>query len=214
MLHYPKIPGSRNAPAGRCVAFEKLDGTNLHWCWDRDFGWHAFGTRRDEFNLTPEGIEAFAGRHAHLAEAPEVFRATLADGLEAVFRESPEYGEVQGFKAFAEFLGPNSFAGFHKGDDLKELRLFDVAADQGGFVGPGMFVEDFGHLPIPRIVYEGKLTGKFADDVRRGRYGVAEGVVCKGGTGGSDIWMVKIKTDAYLERLKRAFADRWEDYWE
>lgn len=214
MLHYPKILGSRNAPAGRCVAFEKLDGTNLHWCWDRDFGWHAFGTRRDEFNLTPEGIEAFAGRHAHLAEAPEVFRATLADGLEAVFRASPKYGEAQGFKAFAEFLGPNSFAGLHKGDDPKELRLFDVAADPGGFVGPGMFVEDFGHLPIPRIVYEGKLTGKFADDVRRGRYGVAEGVVCKGGAGGSDIWMVKIKTDAYLERLKRAFADRWEDYWE
>src|SRR6185436_13232387 len=41
MLHYPKIPGSKDAPDGRCVAFEKLDGTNLHWCWDRDCGWHA-----------------------------------------------------------------------------------------------------------------------------------------------------------------------------
>ena len=30
MLHYPKIAGSRDAPAGRCVAFEKVDGTNLH----------------------------------------------------------------------------------------------------------------------------------------------------------------------------------------
>src|SRR5207249_3372336 len=29
MLHYPKIPGSRDAPAGRSAAFEKLDGTNL-----------------------------------------------------------------------------------------------------------------------------------------------------------------------------------------
>ena len=36
MLHYPKIPGSSAAPVGRCVAFDKLDGTNLHWCWDRD----------------------------------------------------------------------------------------------------------------------------------------------------------------------------------
>jgi hypothetical protein len=25
--------------------FEKLDGTNLHWYWNRAFGWHAFGTR-------------------------------------------------------------------------------------------------------------------------------------------------------------------------
>jgi len=37
---------------------------------------------------------------------------------------------------------------------------------------------------------------------------------CKGGTGGPDVWMVKVKTYAYLERLKQAFADRWEDYWE
>ena len=49
---------------------------------------------------------------------------------------------------------------------------------------------------------------------RTGRYGVAEGVICKGGVGGDDVWMVKIKTYAYLERLKQAFADRWEEYWE
>jgi peptidase E len=47
-----------------------------------------------------------------------------------------------------------------------------------------------------------------------GKYGVQEGVVCKGGTGGSDIWMVKIKTHSYMERLKKAFAERWEEYWE
>jgi hypothetical protein len=39
-------------------------------------------------------------------------------------------------------------------------------------------------------------------------------VVCKGGTGGSDIWMVKIKTHRYMERMKKAFAERWEEYWE
>jgi len=26
--------------------------------------------------------------------------------------------------------------------------------------------------------------------------------------------MVKIKTYAYMERLKAAFADNWEDHWE
>ena len=31
MLHYPKMPDGKNAPSERCVAFEKLDGTNLHW---------------------------------------------------------------------------------------------------------------------------------------------------------------------------------------
>jgi hypothetical protein len=37
--------------------------------------------------------------------------------------------------------------------------------------------------------------------------------VCKGGTG-ADLWRVKIKTDAYMEKLKQAFASDWERYWE
>ncbi|MGL6072598.1 MAG: hypothetical protein ACRC8S_00420 [Fimbriiglobus sp.] len=214
MLHYPKMAGSRDAPEGRCVAFEKYDGTNLHWDWDRDFGWHAFGTRRDEFNLTEAGIAQFNSRHAHLRQCVEVFQTSLAARIEQVFCENPAYVGYQSLKAFTEFLGPNSFAGLHKEDDPKELRLFDIFAEPFGMMGPHQFVADFGHLPIARVVYEGRLTGKFAEDVRVGKYGVVEGVVCKGGSGGTDHWMVKIKTYAYLERLKQAFADRWEDYWE
>ena len=144
------------------MAFEKYDGTNLHWDWDRDVGWHASGTRGDEFNLTAEGVAGFVRRHAHLQQSVAVFRAALADGLEKVFRDHPSYARFQGVKAFTEFFRPNWFA--------KAVRL--------------------------------------------GTYGVAEGVVCKGGTGGPDVWMVKIKTYAYLERLKQAFADRWDEYWE
>jgi hypothetical protein len=81
-------------------------------------------------------------------------------------------------------------------------------------VGPRQFVDDFGHLDAARVVFQGKLTGQLAEDVRRGRFGVEEGVVCKGGRGGADLWMVKIKTHAYMEKLKQAMADRWEDYWE
>jgi hypothetical protein len=214
MLHYPKIPGSENCPSGSCIAFEKYDGSNLHWDWDRDFGWHSFGTRRDEFNLTDEGISEFKKRHAHLAQSVDVFNFTLAEKIAAIFTENPRYAAFPAAKVFTEFFGPNSFAGLHKSEDPKELRLFDVQMDPLGLIGPEQFVADFGRLPIPRIVYRGKLTGRFSDDVRSGRYGTMEGVVCKGGTGGDDLWMVKIKTHAYLERLKNAFADRWEDYWE
>ena len=214
VLHYPKIPGSRNAPDGRCFAFEKYDGTNLHWAWERDFGWHAFGTRRDEFNLTEAGIEEFIHKHAHLAQCVSVFQESLATGLEHIFREVPKYTTIQSFKVFTEFFGPNSFAGLHKDDDPKELRLFDVWVDSYGMLGPAQFIADFGDLPSATVVYEGKLTGKFAEEVRVGKYPVAEGVVCKGGAGGSEVWMVKIKTYAYLERLKQAFAERWEEYWE
>lgn len=214
MLHYPKIPGSKDAPTGRCVAFDKVDGTNLHWQWDRDFGWHAFGTRRDEFNLMTEGVAAFGLAHPGLEAAAGLFLGRLADGLERVFRDHPAYRDFPALTAYTELVGPNSFAGAHRPDDPKELVLFDVAAAGYGFVGPRAFVADFGHLPTPRVVYEGKLTGTFLEAVREGKYGVAEGVVCKGGAGGPDVWMVKVKTYAYLDRLKAAFGDRWRDYGE
>lgn len=214
MLHYPKIPGSRGCPSGRCLAFEKYDGTNLHFDWDRDFGWHAFGTRRDAFNLNAEGIGQFDLAHPGLEECVSDFHNTLAGGLEQVFRDHSSYQNFNGLKVFAEFIGLGSFAGMHRPGEQKRLVPFDVEAEGFGLLGPRQFVDDFGHLPIARVVYEGKLTGQFAEDVRAGKYGVAEGVVCKGGRGGPDLWMAKIKTYAYLARLKAAFSDRWEDYWE
>lgn len=214
MLHYPKIPGSSAAPLGKCVAFEKLDGTNLHWSWDREFRWHAFGTRRDEFNLTVDGEAAFGAAHPGLEGATSVFRTTLAEPLDAILRDHPNYAKFTTVKVFAEFLGEKSFAGAHKPHDPKRTVLFDVWAEGYGFVSPQQFVNDFGHLSTPRVVYTGKLTGAFLEAVREGKYGVAEGVVCKGGAGGEDVWMVKVKTYKYLERLKKSFGAQWQDYWE
>lgn len=213
MLHYPKIPGSKNAPSGHCVAFEKLDGTNLHWCWDRDFGWHAFGTRRDEFDLIPTGTAAFTAAHPELETAPCVFLDSLADQLEHVLRTHHDCAAYPAFKVFTEFVGPNSFAGRHRADDPLETVLIDVWAEGYGFLGAEAFVAAFGHLPIPNVVYRGKLTGTFLEAVRRGKYDVTEGVVCKGGHG-ADVWMVKVKTFAYLERLKMSFGAKWEAFWE
>ncbi|WP_227254720.1 hypothetical protein [Frigoriglobus tundricola] len=143
-----------------------------------------------------------------------MFLASVADPLDAILRDHANYAAFTTVKAFTEFVGTNSFAGAHKPDDPEQTRLFDVWVDGYGFIGPQQFVADFGHLPSPRVVYTGKLTGTFLEAVRVGRYGVAEGVVCKGGTGGVDVWMVKVKTYAYLERLKESFGARWEDYWE
>ena len=213
-MHYPKIPGGKNAPDGRCVAFEKLDGTNLHWCWERDFGWHAFGTRRDEFNLSPDGMAAFVAAHPGLDDAPVAFLETVADSLDRVFRTNTDYATYPAMKAFTEFLGSNSFAGRHKSDEPKATVLIDVWVEGYGFVAPETFVAHFGGLPTPRVVYRGKLTGAFMEAVRKGKYDVTEGVVCKGGTGGEDVWMVKVKTYAYLKRLKTEFGAKWEEFWE
>ncbi|MCR9230728.1 MAG: RNA ligase family protein [bacterium] len=210
-LAYPKIPDSRAAPLEKCIAFEKYDGTNLHWVWEPELGWYAFGTRRNRFDLDDRGIAAFTEDHPELAQAPALFLDEFAAPLQSTLLSRPDFATRE-VTVFTEFLGPRSFAGRHNADDDKQLILFDVAIENQ-LLGPAQFLEDFGHLPVARVVYRGRFTGQFTSDVRAGKYAVAEGVICKGGTGPS-LWMAKIKTDAYLARLKTAFADNWEQYWE
>ncbi|QDT91233.1 RNA ligase family protein [Gimesia algae] len=209
-LAYPKIPDSSNAPLGKCFAFEKYDGTNLHWVWERELGWYAFGTRRNRFDLDEAGINGFNQAHPGLEESSELFLQTLGEPLNDIFRE--QYPQNSEMIVYTEFFGPQSFAGMHKADDPKQLILFDIATE-AGILGPEAFLNDFGHLPVAAVVYRGKFNGQFASDVRAGKYDVTEGVICKGGSG-SDLWMAKIKTDDYMSRLKAAFAEKWEQYWE
>ena len=124
-----------------------------------------------------------------------------------MLRDNPKSESYDSVKAFTELFGPNSFAGMHKPDDPKQLVLFDIWAEGYGFLIPWQFVADFGHLPIARVVCEGPVS-RFAEDVRAGKYDVAEGVVCNGGAGGADLWMVKVKTHAYRGKLQQAFADK------
>ncbi|VTS05840.1 RNA ligase family protein [Tuwongella immobilis] len=222
MLYYPKIPGSRAAPSGRCVAFEKYDGTNLHWDWDADFGWVSFGTRRDAFDWSDHGIAAFAEAHPDLADATRIFEANWAHSLAATLAGLPAERLGASVRCFTEFFGPSSFAGRHLRHEPKELRLIDVESESAGMWFPDDFLRDFGHLAIARVIASGKLTGQFADEIRRGKFPLAEGVICKGvhrqrqadGRVMESLWMVKIKTDAYQARLRQAFADRWEEFWE
>ncbi|MCA9178764.1 MAG: hypothetical protein KDB14_30085, partial [Planctomycetales bacterium] len=165
-LIYPKIPGSNAAPLAQCIAFEKYDGTNLHWAWDCELGWHAFGTRRDRFDLDAYGIKEFAGAHPELESAARLFRQSLEGPLTAVLRDQNCFNSSQ-IVAFTEFLGASSFAGRHREAEEKRLVLFDIQTEQG-MLAPDLFVEHLDALPIARTVYRGRLTGKFATDVREG----------------------------------------------
>ena len=156
------MPGSGAAPLARCVAFDKYDGTNLHWVWERELGWYGFGTRRDRFDLDDAGIAEFNAAHPGLEQAAPIFLDSLADSLTGVL-ETHEFYDSPEIIAFTEYLGPNSFAGKHKTDDPKQLVLFDIQI-AAGFLAPELFVEHFADLPIARVVYRGKLTGKFTTD--------------------------------------------------
>jgi hypothetical protein len=211
-LVYPKIPDSKNCPWERCIAFEKYDGTNLHWVWNVQLGWYAFGTRRDRFDLDEQGIAQFHAAHPGLEEAPEIFNRDFASTLEKVFREKANYQYLE-ITVFTEFFGMNSFAGMHKQDDPKQLIIFDVQTDKV-IIHPEQFLQDFSGLNISRVVYRGKLTGKFIQDVREAKYDVTEGVICKGGKNINGLWIVKIKTYSYQKKLQEFFKNDWESYWE
>jgi hypothetical protein len=145
----------------------------------------------------------------------------LGGALVDTMIELKKYRNVERMIAFCEFFGENSFAGQHKADDRKELRLIDVNIHRKGLVSPRDFVEDFGPLDYAaEVVYEGNLNADLIRAVRAGEIpepahpnDVPEGIVCKGGSG-HKIWMAKIKTDAYKQKLQEVYEDRWEKYWE
>lgn len=211
-LYYPKIPDSKDFPLSQCIAFEKLDGTNVHFDWERKRGWHAWGTRRDSFPWDGNGFDLWEQVHPQLNMVESAFIDSLANPLMEQFLFDPRCATWRNVRCFGEYLGPRSFAGQHRDDETKRIVLFDVEVDEQ-LLDPWEFVELFGELPIPRKVFQGKFTGNFAESVRAGNYGVTEGVVCKCGRRGS-VSMAKIKTDAYLMRLKQSFGGRWRDYWE
>lgn len=203
---YPKIPDSKNCPLKQCIAFEKYDGTNTRFLWEQN-RWTYFGTRRFLFSFDEAGIEECRNKYSHLAIAPALFNK--------IFASIGERYQGHNLILYAEFLGDQSFAGFHKTNDPKRLILIDAEID-GKMLPPQEFLDTFSHLPesnIARVIYQGKYSGRLAEDVRKGKYDVDEGVVIKGIVKG-EIYRAKIKTDQYLQRLQEAFQSDWEKYWE
>jgi hypothetical protein len=203
MKSYPSIDGVSKAPRDQGIAFYKYDGSNLRFEWTKKRGWHKYGTRKRMFDESDPDF----------GEAIKIFKETFATDLEAIFKK--EYRDSQEITVFCEFFGDNSFAGQHKQEPHK-LVLIDVEIFKYGFVSPRDFVNIFCKAlgdRAAKVIYEGNLNEQFIKDVREGKYPVWEGVVFKGGSK-HKLWRTKIKTNAYLTKLKEVYADGWESYWE
>lgn len=215
MKHYPSIEGTakKYGPMPRlpCIAFRKYDGSNIRCEWRKKRGWYKFGSRNQL--LDPND--------PMLGEAINLFMNKYATPIERVIANHTLWKTCKEVICFVEFYGPHSFAGYHdpinlgvESNDPKDVMLFDVNPLPRGFVSPREFVNEFGsQMEIAEVLYEGMLTDEFVQEVREGKYGDGEGVIVKGGQR-HQLWMRKIKTLAYLERLKKMFAEDWEKYWE
>ena len=197
MKEYWSIPGWKNAPRGLpCIAFDKLDGSNIRAEWSKKAGFYKYGSRSV---LLDKG-------HEFLGEAIPLFEKTLAEQIDKVFRESklPSFDKAI---VFMEFYGPNSAFGQHVPNDPKTLTIIDVNLHKRGIVLPRDFIKYFGHLPIPKVVYEGNFNQPFIQDVQNGVYGEGEGVVVKGVNPNAKkeqhgLWFAKVKTKAWMMKLR------------
>ena len=207
MIEYPTIMPSSRAPRASCIAFVKYDGSNIRVKYTNKKGFCLFGSRTQYFDKG----------HPFLGEAVDIFYKKYEDKLVDLIESNfPHEREVM---AFLEFFGQKSFAGYHEKDDPKDLMLFDVMIGHKNrhFLLPQEFIKLTAKVQAetPTVIYEGNLTDQFIQDVRGdangNKYNVFEGVVCKGtertGAHRGNVWMAKIKTQLYLNLLKRKFGE-------
>lgn len=109
MKSYPSIPncgGTSHRDISGAYVFDKIDGNNLRFEWNRKQGWYKFGSRN---GLIDKSNEQFAG-------AIPWFLENMADHIHSAFKKHPTH-----IVAFAEWAGPNSFAGMHEPGDNMSL---------------------------------------------------------------------------------------------
>lgn len=183
----------------RIWAFDKLDGSNMRFEWNRKRGWYKFGTRR---TMIDESNEQFG-------EVIPMFLDKYGEGLEKVFTDNKKYRNINSFVVFGEYYGENSFAGQHDPNDKKDIVIFDISKYKKGWVHPKDFIKDFEHLHIPDLIYDGIFDEEFVESIKVNS-SLSEGVICKGSkkTKGNDmVYMFKVKTKNWLTRLKDEFGE-------
>ena len=216
MNEYPSIINSSKAPRKHCVAFDKLDGSNFRAKWTRKQGFACFGTRTQLI-----GPETPFWNHMI-----EVFNAGPADALQDKFKKDKDLRNEREITVYGEYYGPNSFAGRHSDEDVRNnlmvISIFDVLVGHKNarFVGPMDFIKEYQELiKIPDVIYVGNLNEELIKDVRASKYDVKEGVICKGtertGAFSGGVWTCKIKTQQYLDKLYALYgADGLKKYGE
>jgi hypothetical protein len=187
---YPSLPYATQCHLP-IVAFDKLDGSNVRAEWTKKKGWHKFGTR----NRLVDSTDPVFGKVPQLIEAKygtSLGHALLAAGYERAM-------------CFFEFWGPGSFAGMHDTTEAQTVTLFDVAPFTKGILEPELFLRQFGHLDVAKVLYRGELTPGFIDSVRSSTLSgmTFEGVVCKAANDKKTKApiMFKQKSKAWLDKL-------------
>jgi hypothetical protein len=173
-------------------AFDKLDGSNIRAEWNSKKGFYKFGSR----------TQLIDSSHKPLGKAIQLIKEKYEIELAKVFKEQ----HWQNVLCFFEFHGPNSFAGSHSEKEDQTVTLLDVNVYKQGLMEPAQFIKLFGHLDIPKVLFEGSVNSDLFDKVKQSILDgmTFEGVVCKGSNDKKTKMpiMFKIKSNLWIQKLK------------
>lgn len=177
-----------------CWAFDKLDGQNMRFEGNLKKGFYKFGSRN----------QMISKNDSDFGVGVNIFMEKYNDELLKIFSKKIKDKNIK-FTAFAELVGENSFCGKHNPNDKLDLVLFDIWLYKSGWVLPQEFLNDYGHLGIPELIYKGKLTKNFISDIKENKFNLKEGVIAKGEFN-KNVFMVKIKCKSWLEKVKSNYG--------
>lgn len=203
MKAYPTILHWTNSPLGLpCIAFDKLDGSNIRFEYSRKRGWYKSGTRKMMIDV----------QHEDFGNAVKLFEIKYQESLSEIFRDNKKFRGVKNFIVFCEYYGDNSFAGWHESDDKMDVVLFDIWVWKKGFIPPRELIKTFGDtLELPSVVYEGNFNRSFIQKVSDNDFNLKEGIVAKGvlekAPPGRNVWMTKVKTQEWLLKVKGKYGE-------
>lgn len=191
MKHYPSITKEIRQDI-HIWAFDKIDGSNIRAEWNSKKGFYKFGTKNQ---LMDEKTKPFG-------VAIQLIRDKYEADLAMVFKEH-KWRDVM---CFFELWGPSSAFGQHNFEEQLTVTLIDANPYKEGILEPREFIKYFGHLDIPKVLYEGRVTTELFDKVKQSTLPgmTCEGVVCKGAsdTNAKMPVMFKIKSKAWLDKLR------------
>lgn len=202
MKSYPKIIHLNNQYLNLdCIAFNKIDGSNFRGEFSRKRKcFYKFGTRNVMIDKSDE----------QFGDAIDIFINKYGEDLSKIFYD--KYPKIDKIVVFGEYSGENSFAGRHIATDKKDIVIFDISLHKFGFILPNIFIEQFGHLDIPKVIYEGPFSKELIQKVKNNQFNLKEGIIAKGiiknKNNKDEGWVTKVKTNEWLQKVKSLFGEK------
>ena len=190
MKTFPSIRQSRKP--FKAHIFDKLDGTNLRFSWNKKERWYEYATR----------TRPLPADHKLYQIGYEIFLNKFADKIVSVASRN----NWKRLDVFFEFYGENSFAGRHYLNEKQTISMIDLAPNTRGFLNPLEFLELFNDLNIASYLGEADWNEDYIEAVRTG---LVEGITFEGVVAKAENKqrMAKAKTQKWIDKVIAEYGE-------